>query len=246
LIVLAERPVRWFDLGVVFALQCVVGYASWHGLSDVIEARIHLPSQPLIGFATFLLSAVPLGYRGLVARKLPTALLALPLGWAAIQLACSLPRLFGGGVTLGLPQATPSNIIGDFLGMFAGTALTEEFVFRGLLFRELEILLRPRRGSTVIAVSVSAAAFALVHVPAYLAQPNRLEPSFFLGCVLVSIVLCLLYRWTENLWLCVALHGLIDFRSLDFVHSAIDPFAAGWIPLIGSTVHAGLTLRRRL
>ncbi len=78
-------------------------------------------------------------------------------------------------------------------------AVTEEFVFRGLLLRGLLARIRPGR-----AIAISAGLFAVMHL-----NPWQLSTAFFIGVILGWV-----YLRTRSLALCIAGHGFHNAMSL--------------------------------
>lgn len=78
-------------------------------------------------------------------------------------------------------------------------AVTEEFVFRGLILRGLLARIRPGR-----AIAISAGLFAVMHL-----NPWQLSTAFFIGVILGWV-----YLRTRSLALCIAGHGFHNAMSL--------------------------------
>lgn len=91
---------------------------------------------------------------------------------------------------------TPANAVA-LLGIMAGAAVTEELVFRGVLFRNIE-----RWTGTWIALALTGSLFGLIH----LANAN----ATLLGAVAIAIeaggMLTAAYIATRKLWLPIGLH----------------------------------------
>jgi hypothetical protein len=104
--------------------------------------------------------------------------------------------------------------VGIFLAQLLGNALFEEVMFRGVLFEQMRerclISGMGARRSLLLALIISQALFALIHVPLRLssglplgALPGELTVLFGLG-----VLLALLYWRTGNLYVCVGVHAL--------------------------------------
>jgi membrane protease YdiL (CAAX protease family) len=102
--------------------------------------------------------------------------------------------VFGDYTVNGL--GSPASAIG-LLGIMAGAAVTEELVFRGVLFRNVE-----RWTGTWIALVLTGALFGLIH----LLNPN----ATLLGAIAIAIsaggMLSAAYIATRKLWLPIGLH----------------------------------------
>lgn len=109
--------------------------------------------------------------------------------------ATDLTRFFGAGLT-GIGMTV---LIAGLIG-----PLVEEIVFRGVVFGALSDLL-PRW----LAVALSAAIFAGLHLNPYL-----IVPAFIVG-----VALALVYARSESLWPAVILHSLYNLTSIVLAYS---------------------------
>ncbi|MBI3886030.1 MAG: CPBP family intramembrane metalloprotease [Opitutae bacterium] len=127
--------------------------------------------------------------------------------------------------------------IGAPFALVVMAAVTEEFLFRGLILRGLLARFTPRR-----AIVVSAALFALMHM-----NPWQM-PGAFLG----GVVLGWVYFRTRSLALCICGHGFhnalsLFVPSLPFVIDGFNrPLAPGqilfqpwWLDLLGLVLVGG-------
>ena len=118
--------------------------------------------------------------------------------------------------------------LGPLLAQLLGTALMEETVFRGYLWPQLALWLRTRLSSTpaaVVALLLSQALFALVHVPVLLyagtdaaALGGPLAMLFVVG-----VVFALVYAATGNLFVAVGAHALGNAGTLLYEPQAPAP-----------------------
>lgn len=138
---------------------------------------------------------------------------AVPLGMASTAalrvLASLLPVMFivsifasalgGGGdrihdvFALGMGRGDPVTLA--VLGLAAAVVgpLSEELLFRGLIYRQVR-----QRGGPVVALFVSSALFAVMHM-----SPAQVPQYFVLGAAFA-----LAYEWVGSLWASVILHCL--------------------------------------
>lgn len=116
------------------------------------------------------------------------------LGVALFGAVIALIAFFGDYTINGL--GTPTSAVG-LLGIMAGAAVTEELVFRGVLFRNVE-----RWTGTWIALVLTGSLFGLIH----LLNPN----ATVLGAIAIAIeaggMLTAAYVATRKLWLPIGLH----------------------------------------
>lgn len=116
------------------------------------------------------------------------------LGVALLGAVIASIALFGDYTINGL--GTPAGAIG-LLGIMAGAAVTEELLFRGVLFRNVE-----RWTGTWIALVLTGALFGLIH----LLNPN----ATLLGAIAIAIsaggMLTAAYVATRKLWVPIGLH----------------------------------------
>ncbi|WP_432512846.1 CPBP family intramembrane glutamic endopeptidase [Kineococcus sp. SYSU DK001] len=197
------RVVKQLGFVVVVALlgSLVVRAAQWDA-----------PSTLLLGLAAA--AATVLAYRWVVGRterRVPTELLFRGAGRALGRGALTGFALFGGAVAL-------MAVFGDYriagwgsasgavalLGFSAAAAVTEEVIFRGVLFRVLE----GRLGSW-LALVLTAALFGASHL---------LNPHASLwGAVAITVeagaMLAAAYVATRTLWLPIGLHFAWNFAE---------------------------------
>ena len=138
--------------------------------------------------------------------------------------------------------------LGPLLAQVLGTALVEETVFRGFLWRELARRLGGGpRGAWAGAIA-SQALFALLHVPIRLSQgaSGSELATMVLGLFLIGLVFVAVYAATGNLFVAVMVHALGNAPTL-----ALVPQGAPTMWLLGGTlaliaVSAWWRLRRRV
>lgn len=116
-----------------------------------------------------------------------------------------------------LTQDATLVITRETLGMLLIYALAvglyEEILFRGCLFSLILQHLGKRRGAPLLAILGTSAVFALLHLvnlPTWgvAAVLRQIGYSFLIGAMCTVILLR-----TNNLWICVILHGIYDFTG---------------------------------
>lgn len=118
-------------------------------------------------------------------------------------------------------------IVSGLLGYLVLTALPEEFVFRGILFRVIE-----RGFGTVAALLVASLAFGLVH----LANPDATLVGALGTAAAGGVMLSAAYLVTRSLWLAIGIHWAADFWQGSFfgLHPTGTTFSH---PLLHSTLN---------
>ena len=266
--IVRPRLVSWSRLAVVMALYLAVNFLVVFVLfpSGVLRVLARptggLVSATLMANAVLLVGVlgvlrwrsdldaadVGLSARGFLAGATVTVLL-----WAGINL---FQALWGLRVDASV-QANPdwarlgaSRTVGIFLAQLLGNALLEEILFRGVLFEQLHVrLLNRGTGATrslLLALAVSQALFALIHVPLRLssgmpldALPGELALLFGLG-----VLLALLYWRTANLYVCIGVHALSNAPLLA-VKQQVDISTNGTIAAVAAVVVIVLWRRPR-
>lgn len=107
------------------------------------------------------------------------------------------------------------------LSLGVGAAISEEIVFRGVLFRIVEEGL-----GTWGALVVSALAFGAVH----LSNPNATLGSATAIAIEAGILFGLLYHVTRSLWLCMGLHAAWNVMEGPVYGTSVSGLPAhGWL-----------------
>ncbi len=135
--------------------------------------------------------------------------------WIGVNLLEALAAMKAGNLRFDPAwSARPLGVVGQWLGTTLGTALLEEVLFRGLLMRQIALRLgrigAGRSVSLILAIILSQAAFAAMHLPVL----PGLDASALTGLFVAGVALALLYCVTGNLLICIGLHGLADAPSL--------------------------------
>ncbi|MEY4159386.1 MAG: hypothetical protein RLZZ136_7 [Pseudomonadota bacterium] len=142
----------------------------------------------------------------------------LALGFALFSAATGVIALLGGLTVIG-PQGMGH--LWSMLAMAVVSGVTEEVLFRGVLFRHLETVL----GSWG-ALAITAALFGAGH----LANPHASAFAAFAIAIEAGIMLGAAYMLTRRLWLAIGIHAAWNFTQ-------------GWIfsiPVSGTAAPVGL------
>jgi membrane protease YdiL (CAAX protease family) len=159
---------------------------------------------------------------GIEWRKLPVGALYAGLLWFSLQIVLAAWYL-----ALGEPLAIANGWdgigilgkAGELLGQLFGNALCEEIVFRGFLLVQLVLLLSRQwpdqpRCAFIVAFLLTAAIFAVQHLPLNLRQDHYVSTSKLAGDQLALFLGGCIYGWlywqTRNLFFVVGAHALCN------------------------------------
>lgn len=190
----------------VFALVCVV------------RKRDPLSSAGVRGMRVPLwIAAAGAGVGGCLLVRLMMLTVPFPEGWTQSY-----------AERVELVQQAPVWMI--YLSSIVVAPLTEELVFRGLIYRSLKGGM-PR----IVAALLSSAVFAVLHGTI----------MWMIYTFLLGLLLCALYEKTRSLWACIACHmafnimGQIPFIGILPDAAVIAIFAAGAVMFAGSLWYIG-------
>ena len=118
-----------------------------------------------------------------------------------------------------------AKIIAEGIVYYVGVAIIEELYVRGLLLGLIEKMLAKRKNSTLIAVVSSAVIFGLGHIFGTLGQPLFVIVSKVVWTVGMGIFFGMVYKKTENLWVPIIFHLLVNICALPYQFSSIKGYA---------------------
>ncbi len=186
-----------------------------HGLISLSTVAIWIEILLIGGGVIFCFGKLRPADLGISLRSFATSIpIALTL-WAVIffLIVCS-EVLLEGKVEFAIVQ---SYAIPSLVENFGSAPLFEEIFYRGFLFTQIFLLLRSRRQFTdlkalVVAVTTSQMFFALNHIPVLVrAAVGPVDTLLFvLQIALMGAMFCALYLQTQNLFLCIWMHALIN------------------------------------
>ncbi|MBI4098102.1 MAG: CPBP family intramembrane metalloprotease [Candidatus Levybacteria bacterium] len=130
-----------------------------------------------------------------------------------------------GGLFLSLLQILPNMLKGyDHFHISAnfsvlaiatiGTALSEELLFRGFIFTQLQ-----KYYSSITSYTITSFLFAAIHIPILLFVNHIYGTSLLIPLYVVfasSIMFCFLYTYTKNLWAPIIAHYVLDMLLIIF------------------------------
>ncbi len=99
---------------------------------------------------------------------------------------------------------------------YFGVAFVEELYVRGLLLNLVEKLLTKNKNKTLMAVIMSSVIFGLGHIFGALGQPLLVIIAKVIWTISMGIYFGAIYKKTDNLWLPIILHFIIDICALPY------------------------------
>lgn len=157
---------------------------------------------------------------GLHGRKILHAVMITALLWLLMNAVFAVASLMVNSSLAWQPswdtQGVPV-VIGKLISHLFGNALYEEAAFRGFLLMQLYLKFSGRQSKIttrkmVLALLISQSYFSLIHIPNRLAN-NGFHALLFLdllGLLIMGILFALLFLRTQNLFLVVGCHALLN------------------------------------
>ena len=108
---------------------------------------------------------------------------------------------------------------------YVGVAIVEELYVRGLLLNLIEKVFAKSKNSTLIAVVLSSVIFGVGHIFGMLGQPLPAIVSKVVWTIGMGMFFGMIYKKTNNLWLPVIIHFLINVCALPYCFSSISGYA---------------------
>lgn len=178
-------------------------FGSWKGVRDLPRFSPIVVWYPFFAWSLFMATAM-------ITAAYDPAVALVRYGFSDDNIVALVPRF-----------AWTDNVPVGALLIFSvcvSSPLVEEFVFRGVLFRQLAA-----RFGISVSILITSAFFGLVH---------GLDPFAFINTFVISVVLCLLYARTGSVFAAAILHGAVNLSA-----SFITPLLAVLIP---RHVHAAM------
>lgn len=216
-----------------FAMAIVLDDA---GIADLTGTSLMdgMPDSLAHAFGDLLLRAVPtvvayvllvryierrrideLSWRSLV----PGSALGLAGGFALISIVIGILWLAGSYRVTGTDPGVDWLSLVLVFGLAAG--ISEEIVFRGVLFRMIEEGL-----GTWVALACSAAFFGVVHG----GNPNATTWTTLAIAIDAGVLFALLYHVTRSLWVCIGLHAAWNATEGAFYGASVSGLPPnGWL-----------------
>lgn len=108
---------------------------------------------------------------------------------------------------------------------YIGVAIIEELYVRGLLLNLIEKICAKRKNSTLIAVVLSSVVFGLGHIFGVLSQPILVIVSKVVWTICMGIFFGMVYKKTNNLWIPIIIHFMINVCALPYCFSSLNGYA---------------------
>lgn len=108
---------------------------------------------------------------------------------------------------------------------YIGVAIIEELYVRGLLLNLIEKMLIKSKNCTLIAVVLSSVIFGAGHIFGVLNQPLLVIVSKVVWTIGMGMFFGTIYKKTNNLWLPIMFHFMINVCALPYCFSSINGYA---------------------
>lgn len=122
-------------------------------------------------------------------------------------------------------QPSAAKVIVEGVVYYIGVAVIEELYVRGLLLNIIEKLFYKNQSNTLIAVVLSSLIFGLGHIFGALGQSALVIVSRVIWTVGMGLFFGMIYKKTNNLWLPVIIHFLINVCALPYCFSSVSGYA---------------------
>lgn len=132
--------------------------------------------------------------------------------WCVSPLLVTVVNFPFSALILGTAQITRAEFLWLFIIKCLLIGLSEELLFRGIIFHSLSDYFKKKGRSCFLPVLLSSVIFALFHFinlfdgAGILPVLQQVGYSFLIGAMLAIVLLK-----TKNIWLCIFLHALFDF-----------------------------------
>ena len=107
---------------------------------------------------------------------------------------------------------------------YIGVALVEELYVRGLLLNLIEKLCYKKENNTIIAIIISSIIFGLGHIFGVLGQPLLIIITKVVWTIAMGLYFGAIYKKTNNLWLPIILHFIIDVCALPYCFTTMTTY----------------------
>lgn len=187
----------YFSLTINFILTAIVFFVGWKTLYSKWDFGL--------GTKGLLLGIKKYGLSGLIIFLFST--LAFVVGLMPFDNKPTVPKV----------------VIEGFI-YYIGVAFIEELYIRGLLLNIIEKLLYKKQNATLYAILTSSVIFGVGHIFGTLGSSLLTIVCKVLWTVGLGLYLGVVYKKTNNLWVSIILHAVIDFCAFPFCFSSIPPY----------------------
>ena len=108
---------------------------------------------------------------------------------------------------------------------YIGVAFVEELYVRGLLLNLIEKIFSKSNNKVMIAIIISSTIFGLGHIFGVLGQPILVIITKVIWTIAMGIYFGTIYKKTNNLWLPIILHFIIDICALPYCFTTIQGYS---------------------
>ena len=108
---------------------------------------------------------------------------------------------------------------------YFGVAIVEELYVRGLLLNFIEKLFITRKNKTAIAIISSSVIFGVGHVFGVLGQSILVIVAKVIWTIAMGLYFGVIYKKTENLWLPIIIHFIIDICALPYCYTTMQGYS---------------------
>ncbi len=108
---------------------------------------------------------------------------------------------------------------------YFGVAFVEELYVRGLLLNLVEKLFTKNKNKTAIAIILSSVIFGLGHIFGALGQPFLVIMAKTIWTISMGLYFGAIYKKTNNLWLPIILHFVIDICALPYCFTTMQGYS---------------------
>ena len=122
-------------------------------------------------------------------------------------------------------QPSLAKVLVEGVVYYIGVAVIEELYVRGLLLNLIKKMILKSQNSTLIAVILSAAIFGAGHIFGVLGQPPLVIAGKVVWTVGMGMFFGMIYQKTNNLWLPIIVHFLINICAVPYCFSSVNGYA---------------------
>ncbi len=121
-------------------------------------------------------------------------------------------------------QPSTAKVLVEGVIYYVGVAIVEELYVRGLLLNLIEKMLAKNKANTLISVILSSVIFGVGHIFGTLNQPVLVIVGKVVWTVGMGMFFGMVYKKTDNLWLPIIIHFLINACALPYCFSNISGY----------------------
>ena len=107
---------------------------------------------------------------------------------------------------------------------YIGVSIVEELYVRGLLLNLIEKICYKKKNNTIVAIILSSVIFGLGHIFGVLGQPILIIITKVVWTIAMGLYFGAIYKKTNNLWLPIILHFIIDVCALPYCFTSITTY----------------------